>query len=59
MSQNLEQVQTKAPGGSGEPVGHRFAQRQEEDPLLGDINPDFPDGKPAVIPDDHLGRRGD
>lgn len=58
MNQALEQVQTKVPGGSGEPTGRRFAQRQEhgsasdEEPLA------LPD-EPDITSDDHLGRRGD
>jgi hypothetical protein len=61
MSQELEQVQTKSPGGPGHPVGHHFAkgrlladlaEAQSSTPATTDevdVDPDDPDG----------GRRGD
>ena len=58
MNQALEQVQTKAPGGSGEPTGRRFSQRQEEGSASDEVQLTSPD-EPDIISDDHLGRRGD
>ncbi|OGG65202.1 hypothetical protein A3I99_01325 [Candidatus Kaiserbacteria bacterium RIFCSPLOWO2_02_FULL_45_11b] len=59
MSQELVQVQTKAPGGPGEPVGQRPLRSLSVESNEPDIDPDDPDGDGVVLPDDHVGHGRD